>query len=55
MIQVGEAFEKQIKSVEGQGRYQFKAFKVLKPAQQQHKPKLTEEIFPKELKNDDIL
>ena len=51
---LGKAFEKQIKTIEDQGRKKIEALKVLNPADHQQKPKTVEEIFPKELENNEI-
>ena len=50
---LGEAFEKQAKTIKDQGRKQVEALKILKPAEKQ-KLKSTEDIFPKDQPNNEI-
>ena len=45
----GKAFEKQIKTIEDQGRKQVEALKVLKSLKHQQKQKSIEGIFSKDL------
>ena len=42
---LGKAFEKQIKTIEDQGRKQIEASKVLKPVEHRKKPKSIKGIF----------
>ena len=47
---LGKAFGKQIQTIEGQGRKQAEALKVLKPEKNQQDLKSIEKIFPKEMR-----
>ena len=49
-----KALEKQIKTIEDQGKKQAEALKVLSPAKHQHQQKPTEGIFAKNLENNEI-
>ena len=49
-----KAFEKQIKTIEDQGKNQVETLKVLKPVEHQQKPESTEGIFPKDLESSGI-
>ena len=51
---LGKAFEKQIKTIEDQGRKQAQVLKVSKPEERQQYLKSVEEVFPKEMRNNEI-
>ena len=51
---LGETFEKQIKIIQDQGRKQFEPLEFLKRVEHQQKPKSIEEIFQKDLGNNEI-
>ena len=50
----GKAFEKQIKTIEEQGKEQVEALKVLKPEDNKEDIKSAEGIFPKEMSTNKI-
>ena len=50
---LGKAFEKQIKTIEDQGRKQVEALEVSKPGENQQGLKLIEVIFPKEMRTNE--
>ena len=48
-----KAFEKQIKAIEDQGIKQIEDLKTLKPEENKEEIKSVEEIFPKEMRNNE--
>ena len=53
-LPLGKAFEKQIKTIEDQGRKQVQTLKVLKPEERQKYLKSIEEVLPKEMRTNEI-
>ena len=51
---LGKAFEKQTKTIEEHGQKQVKALEVLKPEENTEDIKSIEELFPKEMRNNEI-
>ena len=51
---LGKAFEKQIKTIEDQGRKKVQTLKVLKPEERQKYLKSIEEVLPKEMRTNEI-
>ena len=51
---LGKAFEKQTKTIEEHGQKQVKALEVLKPEENKEDIKSIEELFPKEMRNNEI-
>ena len=49
-----KAFEKQIETIEDQGRKQVEVLEILKPEENQQNLKSIKEIFPKEMKTNEI-
>ena len=53
-LPLGKAFEKQIKTIEDQGRKQVQTLKVLKLEERQKYLKSIEEVLPKEMRTNEI-
>ena len=52
---LGKAFEKQIRTIEGQGSKQVEPLKVFKPVEHQQKPESIERIFSEVLESSEII